>query len=418
MYPPNSNTALAKIGVFLCAFFLISCSNDQDTKPQGDPSISEIEENKPEPFDPSIPRTVATTDEPITLPAPANGIAFWSHPDVPFQGLVIAATPKGVFAHTLEGDEQSEGQTGDAASINAKGAALAYFPKNDKSKNAKATAVFSTFDENNQAFRFFTIDNALREFSEDILSIPYSDNFTQFCLSSNPVNYGIDIYIIDHDKLTIHTLAQLPDGGFDLGEKEVRQILDLQSCAVAPATKNRSAQTVYGITKTGNIVRLPSGDTVAKTEIMNGHLAIFSSKKDSENPISGSTIVNQFFVLDEESAKIHILSSDSGALLGIISLEDYNEIKGVTGASSIAAGSGNFGGLYRAGALALASSTDNDEPAIRLTPFLAIARTLNLEVNTPVSLRSIAEQSGEGLKTIKPTLDISIGKIGSTPQPD
>ncbi len=418
MYLPSSNTALAKIVVILCACFLISCSNDQDTKPQGDPSISETEENQPEPFDPALPRTVATTDEPITLPAPANGIAFWSHPDIPFHGLVIAATPKGVFSHTLEGDEQLEDQTGSAASINAKGAALAYFPKDDKSLNAKATAVFSTFDENNQAFRFFTIDNASREFSENILSIPYSDNFTQFCLSSNSAKNAIDIYILDQSKLTIHTLAKLPDGGFDLGEKEVRQIPDLQSCAVAPITKNGSVQNVYGITKAGNIVRLPSGDVVANTEIMNGHLAIFSSKKDPENPLSGSTIVNQFFVLDEESAKIHILDSDSGALLGIISLEDYDEVKGVTGASSIAAGSGNFGGLYRAGALALASSTDNDQPAIRLTPFLAIARTLNLEVGTPVSLRSIAEQSSEGVKAIKPTLDISIGNIGSTPQPN
>lgn len=329
------------------------------------------------PKDVTSPKQVATFDEPIALPAPATGLVFWDHPSLPYEGLVIAATGEGVFAHTLEGTEPVNQIPG----INASGAQLAYLQAS--TDDDAAVAVFSTYDATNKAFRFFQIDNVTQDFNENLLSIPYKDDYTAWCLGSSPPSSTLFLTIIVADTLHHVKISRAQENTYTVDQSEPRKLpASIIDCAFDPVTGQ-----FFGLSDDGYVLAL---NTEAINKPVINSVVARPYKLSISNYLLGSdnnaaSIETKFLLLDRATSHVQIYDAQTGNLDGVIELEKFNEIEGVDNASTFALGTGNYGGVYRFGVLALANS--GTKAAVRLTSYLAAARAVNTQVDGPFSIR-------------------------------
>ena len=93
-------------------------------------------------------------------------------------------------------------------------------------------------------------------------------------------------------------------------------------------------------------------------------------------------------MLNAENGVVTIVNAANGETQGAINLGEFSDLSGVAGATRLAVGSDNFGGIYRAGAVALAS-LDAEKAAVRLTSLLAVARALGISIEGPSGIRAM-----------------------------
>jgi len=375
--------------LFVTTVLLISaCSRNDaphdDQTPASPQSQENIDLDLPSNNDRSKPIAVATTDQPIALPAPATGLVFWEHPNLPYEGLVIAATAEGVFSHTLAGTEP----VNTIAGLNARGASISYISPNDNTQPAES--IFTTYDVTNTSFRFFRIDGLTRKFSENLFSIPFKDEFDDWCITSHQNNNALHLVILKNTRMEIIEIKKHSNSNFQITSLTPRTLKSsMKDCATDFITEN-----IYGLSSDGNLYSLTSQSRA------NNHVETQGNEKIKRT---------KFFLLDEVTGLVHTYKAGTGALEGILQLADFDDNEGVHSASAIAIGSGNFGGLYRFGVIALAS--DGNVPAVRLTPFIAAARALEIPVDGPVNLRTLLKQeetvAPPSLPDITVDLDVS-----------
>ncbi len=413
-----------KIGSSLVTLLLIcalisACERNTDPSPSQTIPASPTKDKSPtEPkFDPFVPQAVATTDEPIAVQASVTGLAFWNHPNVTFNGLIIAATSNGIYTQTPEGKNALPELTADIGPVNGQGISLTYFPATpinasatDVDEEKFAKGIFTIFDKDNQAFRFFSISNASRKIRENLVSIPYKDNLTDFCLTIDSLNESLRLYILSDVAVKIFSISTTPSNGYSVEELDDETRSEkLISCAVDPLTHE-----VFTLSSTGKIHKpFVSADSV---QIPVSNPADFQIAY--ETPHIADSLQQprrRFIVLDRDNALVHMLEGESEGinLLGILELTDFDDIKGVKMAETMAFGSGNFGGLYRFGAIALVAIIQENEEAqfaVRLTPYIAVARALAFTTTGTVNPRQHI-QDGETKNDQGPEFEFDLNKF-------
>ncbi|MEM1193588.1 MAG: hypothetical protein AAGH42_09385 [Pseudomonadota bacterium] len=408
----------------VCTVMINACGGSTDNKttpaPQ-DPTTAQA----PTPGA-TLVKSVATTDEPIVLPSPATGLAFWEHPTLPFEGMVIAATQNGLYAHQPEG---TEAQTV-IADFRAHGAALAYLPGGffaDTSPPdgpvSAARGLFVSYDLDQSAYRFFGIDNISGTLAEDFLSLPVQTQRARpidFCLTaSGDAQEGVQFSLVALERGAVSVYrfgrpknAGAQTSGWSISSQTYPTTLEALSCATDPGTDRLLILDVDGTIHTLNPA---SGTTEALFNTGVQQSAGLGIHQRTVGEDDNSRPEKLVFVVDGTSGQVDLFTLVDGTRVGAVRLTAFDVNEGVIETSALAVSSGNFGGLYRAGVVALAAKSDlfkaddgtqptaqGSEPqasyetdlrsragvnAIRLTPFVAVSNALGLASATVINER-------------------------------
>lgn len=395
------------------ALFLASCSGKDDDEKPGSPDTenSESDTDAETTLTPLTPEPVnvvdiPTTDQPIELLAPATGLAVWDHPTLPYNGLIIAATSEGIYAHAVEGDEAAIIQP----NIHARGGALFYLPPgynnsdaqsgSEKSAGASLNGIFTTLDTEVNALRFFRIDNIDRKFVEDMFSVPVSSLTSNFCISTPlPPSANPATYILTLPDLKITTIVFTQNSGANNNETinlSGNLPNNLTPSQITDCAVDQVDNIFYLLTRNGEVYAVKDGSLSpepiirAQTEMASSLQITHNYKKDETSGLQSQQ--TQMLILDRDNAQIHIHNKADGTRIGVAQLAAFDDRSGVSEADIMAVGSGNYGGLYRFGVIALA--TIEEQPAVRLSPMLAIARVFDdFSLDGPFAIRQQADKA-------------------------
>ncbi len=366
--------------------------------PEREATPDAVEEATPPPVeDPTPtdqPAEVSTIDELAKLSATAHGLAFWKHPTLPFKSMVIAATGVGVIGYDIEDGAEVARLEG----IEAGGVDIAYIGQGDTSR-----AVMAVHDRSQQAIVFYGVDNISRQFAPDLTAIAIDEDADGFCFGRIPGREMFTLYVLRDDRLY----------GQDIGAYASSNVLQdvvihsLPAAAVACAVDDRDGS-VFVAAKDGAIYRFDRGEglttpfaqSAARQPVSIGIALNGSIDSDTSDPCCG-----QIALLNGADGVVHLFDRKDGRDLGAVRLIRFDEIEGVHAATAMALGYANYGGIYRSGALALA--TNGESPALRMTPFGGIANALEFTLGEPVNPRGSNPEPDKDPNTI---IDIEIVK--------
>lgn len=338
---------------------------------------SDVNTPAPTPEESLTPVEVTVADEFAKLPAPATGVAFWTHSTLPFNSLVLTASSDGVVAYNMEdGAEVARMDNIDAAGI-----ALAY-----RGRGPAAKGVTAIYDRANGRFVFKTIDNIKRSFASGYASLAVNAPVNGFCFGRAADADALRLYVLRDRRLAVYGFAENAPAG--KARETVGAPKGTSSCAVDDIDGS-----VFVATTKGEIYRYTEGEKFGST---------FAAAR-TENAVSIGVALNglvvggptdqccgQIALLDGADGAIHLFDRDDGSPIGVFRIKASDEIAGVASATAMAVGYGNYGGLYRNGAMALA--TDGDAPALRLTAYNGVANALGLTLGDPADPRGSPQE--------------------------
>ncbi|MFQ5562910.1 MAG: hypothetical protein ACE5FO_05010 [Parvularculaceae bacterium] len=340
---------------------------------------SDVDTPVPTPEEAFEPAEVAATDELAALPAPAAGLAFWSHPTLPFNSLVVAATSKGVIAYNIEDGAEVARIDG----LDAGGIAITY-----QGRGATAQAIAAIYDRGAERFLFRAIGNVDRAFGPAFDPFAANDPVNGFCFGHARNEEALTLYVLGGRSLTTFVLSE--DGAVEKTGR-YRAPKSAAACVVDDVDG-----AVFVVTKDGAIYRFSNG---------RGFEQRFAAAR-AENAVSINLALNglvvggptdqccgQVAVLDAANGAVHLFDRDDGGPIGVVRLKAYDDVDGVSSATAMALGYGNYGGLYRAGAVAL--TTDGDAPALRLAAMNGVAHALGFTLGSPADPRRLTPQEEE-----------------------
>lgn len=318
---------------------------------------------------------VAAIDEFGPLDIAISDLAFWTHPRLTFQGLLIAATPDGLVAFNIE----DGAEVARAEGIAAGGVDVVY-----AGAGADARAIAIAADENADALRFFEIDNDSRAFNE--LAAAGRVQSGAFC--AGPDRDGVlRIISLNGRRVTLTALTREPQGVNLAGGDTVEAPTEIIACAADALDGS-----VFLLAKTGAVYSLAADDRVTRfaapaiADPTTISLALFGLVEGGPTDECCGVIA----VLSAADAGVHFLDRDDGSSIGRVSLSASFDVEGVPAATALGLGYGNFGAVYRDGVLALA--TDGETPAIRLTPLNGVMSALAKPIGPVAEPRALAPQ--------------------------
>ncbi|MBL4619829.1 MAG: hypothetical protein JKX88_07010 [Marinicaulis sp.] len=348
------------------------------------------------PENPTMPIThaeVIASDALTDLATSPTGIAFWSHPNVAFNSLVIVASQDGIASYNIEdGSEVSR-----IPSINAQGAAVSYL-----GLGPQARGLLTYFDVEASAFKMSAIDNASRSFQTVDGEIPVRGALRGFCFGraaggQYPVLYALQKGEMTHYVIEVEGDALTASAGIAQSVPE-----DAQSCTVdgidGSVLITRSNGEIHRMTDDG------PGELVVSTDITEiGDVAILLIENTEPDPQSVSGLI---VALNRETGGLHVFNREDGPAIGVMTVmaedadSEYGEFIAVNEGDILSAASANLGGLYRNGVLALGVGNNEGIPTavVHLIPMNALKNVLDLPESEPVNPRGrAAEPEDDGL---------------------
>ncbi len=331
-------------------------------------SACEREKNA-EPAGPAIEvKEVAAADGYGGAGARINAVAFWSHPSVNFESLVLAATDAGVDVYSIESGERSGGVAlGAVSSISTVYAGTG------------AAAQGYLIAARGAGYDFYAIGNATGAMSPT----PVESGATgtgKFCAGRS--GNGLALYEFGGDTLAARAIS-ISATGVSLGDPApLATIADISACHV----DDRSGS-IIAIGGDGAIRRLDpkTGESFGLAFSAGGRPSssalILMTTAEPENAAGGAIAV-----LDGESGVVSLFDIRDGHALGAVRIKSTFDLDAVASATSIAAGYANYGGVYRDGALAVVSAGDG--APIRLVPINGVLDALSLTPGENVDPRA------------------------------
>lgn len=324
---------------------------------------------------PVEPVAVAASDELPDLSAPATGIAFWTHPNVAFNGLMIVASADGAVGYNIEDGAEVSRVPG----VKAQGAAVSYL-----GRGAKARGLLAIFDQDASVFRVYTIDNAARAFQEISGGIPIRGGVRGFCFGRAQNADGPSLYVVQKGSVTRYAFRVEDNLVKAKASLPVSVPADIETCAVdgidGSVFLSRHGGDIYRMTADGDRERFAAAGVEGA-----GDLAVLVSQgKADDGSLQGDVVL-----LDRATGTLHVFDRESGDQIGAATISATDEIEAVSAASVMGASSANLGALYRDGAIALGiEAKDRDaKPSIRLIPVNGLKNALDLPEGAPVDPR-------------------------------
>jgi len=358
------------------ALLTVSCGRDG-----GGPAPAE-NEIPPSPAQTDAANVPASDSLPGLTAAP-SGIAFWVHPNVAFNSLIIVASTDGVVSYNVEdGNEVSR-----IPGVNAQGAAVSYL-----GFGPAAAGVLAFFDADTGAFKLYGVDNVSRAFLP-IKGGPAIGGAVQgFCFGRAQEAAGPALFVVQKAKFTIFNFEAGEDGVGVASTSVIDAPDDTASCAVD------IDGVVLVASASGDIFRLDGGagfdapfTEAAMTAASDLSVLSFTTPEGS-----APSLIGQIALLDQASGIVHLFDREDGHALGAAAIAASDDIEGVSAATAMGVTGANLGGLYRNGAIAL--GVGGAAPSIRLIPLNGVINALSLPEGEPVNPRgTVPEAQDEGL---------------------
>lgn len=299
-------------------------------------------------------------------------VAFWSHPSVNFESRLLATVGPRVVAYNIEtGEEESTGL------VDGPAGAIGVFYD-----GVGAAAQGYALVSNGLGYSAFAIDNK----TAALIPVPVAGPdgaASRFCVgrrAGGAALYEVGAASLDRRAITI--------GSQDLvigAPQPLAAIERALSCAV----DDRSGA-VIAVSADGAVRRIDPetgasfGLTVAEG-FQPASAAIVLMTVAEGDDASGGAIA----LLDGAAGAISLFDLADGHALGVIRVKSTFDLEGVKAATAISAGAGNYGGVYRDGALAVIADGDQTPP-IRLVPWNGVLGALQLPLGENVDPRTPA----------------------------
>ncbi|MEM6414840.1 MAG: hypothetical protein AAF720_09330 [Pseudomonadota bacterium] len=364
-----------------------------------------------------------------------SDIDYWVHPTLPFNSLIITASDDGLKAFDFEYFSEVSTIKSDAslASIhvvyqlyrdNASGA------RNDSPSNVQAYAV--TSNQSGPAINFYEIDNTSRQFKAfGSLNVPDIKNIDKVC-GGNIENDALALFVISDDKFIALDLEKNSVDKFIIKIMESVSHRNGVDCTVDP-----SSARVWTASKDGGIFLFSDGRL---NRIHQTDYSIMALDLTPRAPLDNEP---SFAVLDEPSVQKASLTSGSNTAGVLISVAHDNGLITLispdgdsrgryrfsgsfdyvdhTASTAFGMGFGNFGAVYRGGAVAVAGpgpaytenglndpsgrSVDNSSASyVRIVPWNSVLSALSLPVEFPLNPRApYPIEEDDGVLNINPT---------------
>lgn len=308
-------------------------------------------------------REVAAADAYGEPDESVNAVAFWSHPSVNFESLLLAATDTGLEAFNIETGERV------ASAGAAPASALAVFYSGD-GQTAEAYAVALS----GGIYEFYAIANDAPAFTP----LPATNTragATAFCAG------GGALYEAGRGRLAARDIGLSANGVSLSAARDIAPVDKIAACAV-----DDRAGDIIAISSDGVIRRIdPETGEVFGLAIAEGVKADASGvflmqTAEPENAPGGAVVL-----LDGEAGTARLYDLIDGRALGAVRVKSTFDLDAVASARSIAVGYGNYGGVYRDGALAIV--TTGDGAPIRLVPWNGVLAAIQLPLGENVDPR-------------------------------
>lgn len=321
---------------------------------------------KEEPAPPVAPtaevREVAAADGYGAPGEAVNAVAFWSHPSVNFESLLIAATDEGLKAFRIESGEEIGSAAAPASKVS-----VFYL---GSGAGAQGYAIASGAG----AYSVYAIANDAPSLAPLAVTGP-APGAEAFC-----VNGGV-LYEAGGDRLDARDITILSSGAVIGGARKIADAPGVTACHVDD--------------RTGDIVALSTDGAIKRVDPKTGEsfgLAFVSSAATASAlflmtaPEPADPSGGALAVLDGESGVISLFDLVDGRALGAVRIKSTFDLDAVAAAKTIAAGYGNYGGVYRDGALAVV--TAGDGAPVRLAPWNGVLDALKQPLGENVDPRA------------------------------
>jgi streptogramin lyase len=309
-------------------------------------------------------------------------IAFWSHPGVVFESLLLAAADDRITAYRIETGEQKFEIPG-----GAQGVELFY-------AGVGAGATGYLLADSGGAYRLNAISQDGAGFNP-IAMANAGVAGAAFCASGGPAPV---IYEIVDGKISARTLTIVANGAELGAARAVAAAPNAIACHVDPLSDN-----VITVSGDGAIRRIdPATGAVFGLALPAGISPVASGlaagRTEAGDPVA------QVALLDADSGSAMLFDAVDGHALGSVRIKATFDLDAVKAATRLAIGSANYGGVYRDGALAVVTSGDG--APIRLAPWNGVMGALSLPVAAVPDPRTpngaAAEESVISIEVIEP----------------
>ena len=323
-----------------------------------------------------------------------SGLAFWRHPTLPYNSLIIAATGTGLSSFTIEDGTPVE--TVDEPGLS--GISVGY-----DGTGVNAQGLLAAFDTDDGQFRFYRIDNESRRLFLTPSLVIAPDRVTGFCLGRQSASAGLALHALKADTITTFHLSS-GVAGVSASSVQTRPApASFAACAVDDVDG-----ALFAATSGGEIYRLTDGNesafdlagttapfaTAPATNTVSLHVTL------SGLVVGGATdeCCGQVALVDGSDGHIHVFDREDGHAMGIAEIVASFDNDGVSSATVAALAYGNFGATLRDGALGIATTNDEDEPVFRLAPWRSVMSAINGPLGEPANPRDLAPAAPESIE--------------------
>lgn len=321
---------------------------------------------------------IPVSDELPGLAAAPTGIAFWEHPTLSFNSMMIVASAEGAAAYNIE-DGTEVARIDD---IDAGGAAVSYV-----GRGPEAAGVLALHDRTANAFRFYGVDNASRAFMPIEGGLEAGFTARGFCFGRAETQTAPTLFVLRSGAISIFNYRAAPEGLALVNEIEIDAAGNLAACAV-----DRDG-VLIAASDDGVIYRIDGpnayANPLAEASIsQTGGLALLYARLEGDT--ADASVNGQILLFDETDGTIHVFDSNDGTALGVVSASAAAQIAGLSSGSAMGATGANLGALYRNGAIAAGTEIEGEAEAtaaVRLIPYNGLLNALSLPEGEPVSPR-------------------------------
>lgn len=327
------------------------------------------------PAQPSSASEVSAIDQFGPVASEITDASFWVHPSISFNSLLIAATKSGLVAFNIEDGAEvakSEGWEAGGLAVFYRGA----FSRDAEGSARRARGFVIASDKSAGAYRAFEVDNETRALQPLAISgAPKPGD--GFCAGPQSARLAGRLAVLTGKSLALYDVEIARDGLAFADATSLSLPADAVACAINPFDG-----ALYVLLKNGEVLRRVESQNVAVDNYFASGAEIPAALGVALNePPAGAPTdmcCGQLFVLDRKDATVRLFDLEDGHALGAVRLKSTYDVEGVTAATALGVGSGNFGGVYRDGVVALA--TDGENPAVRLTPLNGIMDALGVPI--------------------------------------
>lgn len=291
-----------------------------------------------------------------------NDVAFWSHPSVAFESLVLTVDDAVIEAFAVETGDRTFSIPGGADTIE-----VFYAGKSSPGYLIAA---------GDGAYRLFTFaadgkSAAPHGFFDAAADRPV------FCIKggAEPVLYEIAGGEVSSRALTVTSSPAVLGGPVRVAGAD-----GAIACHVDPLTDN-----VVVVSGDGAIRRIDTGTGTVFGIALPAEISPADSALAVGRAESGEPAVH-VALLEGQTGSIRLFDASDGHAVGTVRVKATFDLAAVETASRIEIGSANYGGVYRDGALAVVTSGDG--APVRLVPWNGVMGALSLPVPAAPNPRS------------------------------